>query len=143
VQSAFMIDLNQVSLALRNATARSLILLDEFGKGTAAAGSCLSLNLPRRPLVLKLNRRFVSIRPILHLPFSANLYLIIDRRCGPLCWSLETSACPRLRLPKSNSHDALSRAVLQRRRSRPPKRAAHHFRPHGDHVCHAWRRDHR
>ncbi|KAJ3865547.1 muts domain V-domain-containing protein [Lentinula novae-zelandiae] len=34
VQSAFMIDLNQVSLALRNCTARSLILLDEFGKGT-------------------------------------------------------------------------------------------------------------
>ncbi|KAI0770485.1 DNA mismatch repair protein MutS [Fomes fomentarius] len=34
VQSAFMIDLNQVSLALRNATARSLVLLDEFGKGT-------------------------------------------------------------------------------------------------------------
>ncbi|KAI0276495.1 DNA mismatch repair protein MutS [Russula aff. rugulosa BPL654] len=36
VQSSFMIDLNQVSLALRNSTARSLILLDEFGKGTAA-----------------------------------------------------------------------------------------------------------
>ncbi|KIK69506.1 hypothetical protein GYMLUDRAFT_66815 [Collybiopsis luxurians FD-317 M1] len=34
VQSAFMIDLNQVSLALRNCTSRSLILLDEFGKGT-------------------------------------------------------------------------------------------------------------
>ncbi|KAJ3802460.1 muts domain V-domain-containing protein [Lentinula aff. detonsa] len=34
VQSAFMIDLNQVSLALRNCTGRSLILLDEFGKGT-------------------------------------------------------------------------------------------------------------
>ncbi|KAH6908017.1 muts domain V-domain-containing protein [Coprinopsis sp. MPI-PUGE-AT-0042] len=33
-QSAFMIDLNQVSLALRNCTSRSLILLDEFGKGT-------------------------------------------------------------------------------------------------------------
>ncbi|EFI27156.1 DNA mismatch repair protein Msh5 [Coprinopsis cinerea okayama7 len=33
-QSAFMIDLNQVSLALRNCTPRSLILLDEFGKGT-------------------------------------------------------------------------------------------------------------
>jgi hypothetical protein len=46
VQSAFMIDLNQVSLALRNATPRSLILLDEFGKGTAAAGSCISLRLP-------------------------------------------------------------------------------------------------
>ncbi|KAJ7459929.1 DNA mismatch repair protein MutS [Mycena latifolia] len=34
VQSAFMIDLNQVSLALRNSTAHSLVLLDEFGKGT-------------------------------------------------------------------------------------------------------------
>ncbi|KAJ7212032.1 muts domain V-domain-containing protein [Mycena pura] len=39
VQSAFMIDLNQVSLALRNATARSLVLLDEFGKGTRSTGS--------------------------------------------------------------------------------------------------------
>ena len=42
VQSSFMIDLNQVSLALRNSTARSLILLDEFGKGTAPAGSYIS-----------------------------------------------------------------------------------------------------
>ncbi|THV00846.1 hypothetical protein K435DRAFT_750810 [Dendrothele bispora CBS 962.96] len=39
VQSAFMIDLNQVSLALRNSTPRSLILLDEFGKGTLPTGS--------------------------------------------------------------------------------------------------------
>ncbi|KAF7288536.1 DNA mismatch repair protein 5 [Mycena chlorophos] len=39
VQSAFMIDLNQVSLALRNATANSLVLLDEFGKGTLPTGS--------------------------------------------------------------------------------------------------------
>ncbi|KAI0802089.1 muts domain V-domain-containing protein [Irpex lacteus] len=37
VQSAFMIDLNQVSLALRNCTSRSLVLLDEFGKGTVSA----------------------------------------------------------------------------------------------------------
>lgn len=33
-----MIDLNQVSLALRNATSRSLVLLDEFGKGTVSSG---------------------------------------------------------------------------------------------------------
>ncbi|SCV67929.1 BQ2448_50 [Microbotryum intermedium] len=32
--SAFMIDCQQISYALRNATRRSLILLDEFGKGT-------------------------------------------------------------------------------------------------------------
>ena len=31
--SAFMIDLSQVSMALRGATSRSLIILDEFGKG--------------------------------------------------------------------------------------------------------------
>ncbi|KAJ3525628.1 hypothetical protein NM688_g8376 [Phlebia brevispora] len=56
VQSAFMIDLNQVSLALRNATARSLVLLDEFGKGTQASGapppSCVyhcGLKLARLP----------------------------------------------------------------------------------------------
>jgi hypothetical protein len=36
-----MIDLNQVSLALRNCTDRSLILLDEFGKGTLPTGSSL------------------------------------------------------------------------------------------------------
>jgi hypothetical protein len=34
-----MIDLNQVSFALRNATPRSLLLLDEFGKGTLASGT--------------------------------------------------------------------------------------------------------
>jgi DNA mismatch repair protein MSH5 len=32
-----MIDLAQVSLALRGATSQSLIILDEFGKGTASA----------------------------------------------------------------------------------------------------------
>jgi DNA mismatch repair protein MSH5 len=32
-----MIDLSQVSHALRGATRRSLIVLDEFGKGTTAA----------------------------------------------------------------------------------------------------------
>ncbi|KAI9139130.1 muts domain V-domain-containing protein [Paraphysoderma sedebokerense] len=35
-QSAFMIDLQQVHLALATATERSLVLLDEFGKGTVA-----------------------------------------------------------------------------------------------------------
>lgn len=34
VQSAFMIDLQQISLALSLATRRSLIIIDEFGKGT-------------------------------------------------------------------------------------------------------------
>ncbi|KAK0221916.1 DNA mismatch repair protein MutS [Armillaria fumosa] len=46
VQSAFMIDLNQVSLALRNSTARSLVILDEFGKGTLSTGSYSISRLP-------------------------------------------------------------------------------------------------
>jgi DNA mismatch repair protein MSH5 len=33
--STFMIDLNQVSNAVRNCTERSLVIMDEFGKGTA------------------------------------------------------------------------------------------------------------
>lgn len=33
-QSAFMIDLQQVSLAIKLATAKSLVIIDEFGKGT-------------------------------------------------------------------------------------------------------------
>ncbi|KND00198.1 MutS family protein MSH5 [Spizellomyces punctatus DAOM BR117] len=38
MQSTFMIDLQQVSVALRSSTRRSLVLLDEFGKGTDTAG---------------------------------------------------------------------------------------------------------
>jgi len=48
-QSAFMIDLNQVSFALRNCTERSLIILDEFGKGTLSTGSS---SLVRSPVTL-------------------------------------------------------------------------------------------
>ncbi|KAF2131755.1 hypothetical protein P153DRAFT_429981 [Dothidotthia symphoricarpi CBS 119687] len=37
VQSAFMIDLQQISLALNLATRRSLLIIDEFGKGTESS----------------------------------------------------------------------------------------------------------
>lgn len=39
IQSAFMIDLQQVSSTIHLATNRSLIIIDEFGKGTDAAGN--------------------------------------------------------------------------------------------------------
>lgn len=38
IQSAFMIDLQQISSAINMATNRSLLVIDEFGKGTDAAG---------------------------------------------------------------------------------------------------------
>jgi DNA mismatch repair protein MSH5 len=37
VQSTFMLDLQQISLALSLATRRSLLIIDEFGKGTEAS----------------------------------------------------------------------------------------------------------
>lgn len=83
VQSAFMIDLNQVSLALRNSTARSLIILDEFGKGTLPAGSydpCFE------PLFLLTPRPFGGI-----LSDGAGLF------CGVLKHLLERgTSCPKV-----------------------------------------------
>ncbi|KAH9865564.1 hypothetical protein J1614_009149 [Plenodomus biglobosus] len=61
VQSAFMIDLQQISLALSVATRRSLLIVDEFGKGTESSDGAglacavmehlLSLG-PERPKVI-------------------------------------------------------------------------------------------
>ena len=41
IQSAFMIDLQQIASAIRIATPRSLVVIDEFGKGTESNGSCV------------------------------------------------------------------------------------------------------
>lgn len=38
VASAFMIDVQQIALALRACTKRSLVVIDEFGKGTESQG---------------------------------------------------------------------------------------------------------
>jgi len=39
IQSSFMTDLQQVVLALKMATKKSLVILDEFGKGTTSTGT--------------------------------------------------------------------------------------------------------
>ena len=53
--SAFMIDLNQVAAALNGATERSLVILDEFGKGTGTVSfnSCTASFSTPTPSVLK------------------------------------------------------------------------------------------
>lgn len=43
--SAFMIDLAQVSLALRGVTERSLVILDEFGKGQLTSSVLLKADV--------------------------------------------------------------------------------------------------
>lgn len=44
-QSTFMIDCSQVSLMLKNCTERSLLIVDEFGKGTNPFGKLTMLKL--------------------------------------------------------------------------------------------------
>ncbi len=43
-QSSFMIDCLQLSLMLRYGTDRSLLVIDEFGKGTHPVGNTISLS---------------------------------------------------------------------------------------------------
>jgi hypothetical protein len=69
-----MIDLAQVSLALRNSTSRSLILLDEFGKGTLSTGSLIPL--PRSLLCLLCSFRAQPCSLLLF--FSSNDVTILD-----------------------------------------------------------------
>lgn len=45
-QSSFTIDMNQISIAIRNSTERSLIIIDEFGKGTMSHGIFTFIRLP-------------------------------------------------------------------------------------------------
>lgn len=47
VQSAFVNDLQQISAALRSSTERSLIIIDEFGKGTDSAGESFQFDCTR------------------------------------------------------------------------------------------------
>lgn len=39
IQSAFLIDLQQIAFAAQMATHRSLVIIDEFGKGTDSSGT--------------------------------------------------------------------------------------------------------
>lgn len=56
-QSAFMIDLQQISLALSLATRRSLLIIDEFGKGTESCdGAGLACAVMEHLLSLGINR---------------------------------------------------------------------------------------
>ena len=56
--SAFAVDVNQMSSALRAASASTLVLVDEFGKGTAEADGQVTHSF----------HRFVSFRA-LFIPF--------------------------------------------------------------------------
>ncbi|KAF8798995.1 hypothetical protein BYT27DRAFT_7177307 [Phlegmacium glaucopus] len=91
VQSTFMIDLSQVSLALRNCTPRSLVLLDEFGKGTLSTGSFALLS---------------SVSTLSLVFYGAGLF------CGVLRHLLNRgSACPKV-LVATHFYEVFNEALL-------------------------------
>ncbi|KAI5896843.1 uncharacterized protein SCHCODRAFT_02725125 [Schizophyllum commune H4-8] len=112
VQSAFMIDLNQVSLALRNSTARSLVLLDEFGKGTISTGHshCSTRSLARSLVQILSSSSFavcllLSLRSLGALD-GAGLF------CGVLKHLLDRgSDCPKV-MAATHFHDVFREDLL-------------------------------
>ncbi|KAH7388768.1 muts domain V-domain-containing protein [Pyrenochaeta sp. MPI-SDFR-AT-0127] len=73
VQSAFMIDLQQISLALGQATRRSLLIIDEFGKGTGSSdGAGLACAVMEHLLSLGPERPKVIGATHFHEIFEAN-----------------------------------------------------------------------
>ncbi|KAJ4354823.1 hypothetical protein N0V95_003508 [Ascochyta clinopodiicola] len=76
-QSAFMIDLQQISLAINLATRRSLLIIDEFGKGTDASdGAGLACAVMEYLLSLKHERPKVIGATHFHGKPS-NLYQVV------------------------------------------------------------------
>jgi DNA mismatch repair protein MSH5 len=74
-QSAFMIDLQQISLALNLATRRSLLIIDEFGKGTDASdGAGLACAVMEYLLSLGKERPKVIGATHFHGKLSANCF---------------------------------------------------------------------
>ncbi|KAJ7600737.1 DNA mismatch repair protein MutS [Mycena floridula] len=110
LSQAFMIDLNQVSLALRNSTSRSLVLLDEFGKGTLSTGSCPFL-LPSS-VCLGVQLTLVSLTSLI---FSSKSRFRIDGAgllCGVLKHLLERGPnCPMV-LAATHFHDVFREDLL-------------------------------
>jgi DNA mismatch repair protein MSH5 len=72
-QSTFTIDLNQMATMLRRCTSKSLLLIDEFGKGTSPADGMALLAAIVGALTAELNPRMVVTTHFLEL-FEYNLF---------------------------------------------------------------------
>jgi len=121
-----MIDLNQVSLALRNLTVRSLLIIDEFGKGTVSSGSFRQrLSSSHNPSLTLA----AAVPPAPSLCISLVNHSHIHRRRGSLLRPPNTRSLPRRILSQSPRRNALSRRIPQR----PPVALAPHLlRAHAD-----------
>ena len=68
MESAFMIDLQQVALAMTLTTPRSLIIIDEFGKGTDSCGKIFPC--PDTPMTFP-NRSYQQMVPVWRAAYSS------------------------------------------------------------------------
>ncbi|XP_029639779.1 mutS protein homolog 5-like isoform X1 [Octopus sinensis] len=79
--STFMLDINQMSDCLRHATGRSLVIVDEFGKGTESVDGltllCASL------------RHWLTMENCPHVLVSTNFHDIIEQKLLPASPTLE------------------------------------------------------
>jgi DNA mismatch repair protein MSH5 len=98
IQSAFMIDLQQISLALSLASRRSLLIIDEFGKGTDSSdGAGLACAVFKHLLSLGTERPKVLAATHFHgkgyrVDIRVKLTNIRDLRT----WSVEAKPPPRI-----------------------------------------------
>ena len=75
VQSAFMIDMQQIAIALNSCTRRSLVVIDEFGKGTDTCdGAGLAAGVFHYLLSLGRNAPKVLVATHFHEIFSLGLF---------------------------------------------------------------------
>ena len=95
-QSAFMIDLQQVALAMTLATHRSLVIIDEFGKGTDSSGRISSEN------ILALLRN------------TSSLLTLFARWCRPSLRRLRAFSGSGSRQTQNSWCDPLSRDIRKR-----------------------------
>jgi DNA mismatch repair protein MSH5 len=73
-----MIDLAQVSLALRGATSQSLIILDEFGKGTTSADGAGLLAGVIDFLIEEVRPRTIILTHFQYAPPRRNKLMIVN-----------------------------------------------------------------
>ena len=102
-----MIDLQQISLALSLATRRSLLVIDEFGKGTGSSGT--SIDLSSFWSLLKFLRRCGPCLRRFRIPFEFGMWAPKSYRSNSFSWY---RSCRSSRLSPADVKEKFSKTVI-------------------------------